>query len=161
AQANTPAPPSGLSASDHPLDNGTHADLSWHVSPEDSSLQGYVIRQKAAGETAFTRVELLPAGSTTFTVNDLAPGKSYAFEVMAVGKDGKESSAIEASATPKVDWFDGTRVWFLITMLLFCGSVAAYVTLARRGVKFKMRKIAGLQAVDEAVGRATEMGRPC
>ena len=28
------------------------------------------------------------------------------------------------------------------------------------GIPLKLRKIAGLEAVDEAVGRATEMGRP-
>ena len=32
--------------------------------------------------------------------------------------------------------------------------------LARSGREMKIRKIAGLEAVDEAVGRATEMGRP-
>jgi hypothetical protein len=44
---------------------------------------------------------------------------------------------------------------------LFCGSVLAFIALARRGVALKVRKIAGLEAVDEAVGRATEMGRSC
>ncbi len=32
---------------------------------------------------------------------------------------------------------------------------------ARRGLPIKVRRIAGLEAVDEAVGRATEMGRSC
>ena len=56
-------------------------------------------------------------------------------------------------------WFDATRVWFLLTLLLFCGSVLVYIGLARRGGAIKVRKIAGLEAVDDAVGRATEMGR--
>jgi hypothetical protein len=33
--------------------------------------------------------------------------------------------------------------------------------MARRGTSLKIRPIAGLKAVDEAVGRATEMGRRC
>jgi hypothetical protein len=35
-----------------------------------------------------------------------------------------------------------------------------FVVRAKRGIKFFIRKIAGLEAVEEAVGRATEMGRP-
>ena len=35
-----------------------------------------------------------------------------------------------------------------------------FIETARRGKKLFVRKIAGLEAVDDAVGRATEMGRP-
>ena len=57
-------------------------------------------------------------------------------------------------------WFDATRVWFLLMLVVFCGAVLAFIALARRGAAIKVRKIAGLEAVDDAVGRATEMGRP-
>ena len=36
-----------------------------------------------------------------------------------------------------------------------------FIQMARGGRPLKVRKIAGLEAVDEAVGRATEMGRSC
>jgi hypothetical protein len=38
--------------------------------------------------------------------------------------------------------------------------VIYFIESARSGKELKIRKIAGLEAVDEAVGRATEMGRP-
>ncbi|PYR51712.1 MAG: hypothetical protein DMF89_04740 [Acidobacteria bacterium] len=60
-----------------------------------------------------------------------------------------------------MEWFDGTRFWFLVTLILFSGTVVALIAMARRGIPLKMRRIAGLDVVDEAVGRATEMGRPC
>jgi hypothetical protein len=63
--------------------------------------------------------------------------------------------------TPTVEWFDGTRVWFLVMTVALCGAVIAFIRLARQGRPLKVRKIAGLEAVDDAVGRATEMGRPC
>lgn len=44
--------------------------------------------------------------------------------------------------------------------VVLCGSVLLVIQLARMGVPMWARKIAALQAVDEAVGRATEMGRP-
>ena len=45
-------------------------------------------------------------------------------------------------------------------LLLLCGSVLFFIRWARSGRPITIRKIAGLAAVDEAVGRATEMGRP-
>lgn len=45
-------------------------------------------------------------------------------------------------------------------MFVFCGLVAFFVNAARSGKKLWVREIAGLSAIDEAVGRATEMGRP-
>jgi hypothetical protein len=162
AQQPQPAAPSNLSAVDHPWDNGTRADLTWSLSSDDASLLGYVIRKRAATDSMFTRVELVPRGSNSFTVTDLSPEKSYFFEVAAVGPGNVESSqAVAATAlTPTVEWFDGTRVWFLLTLIVFCGAVIAFIMLARTGKSLKVRQIAGLAAVDEAVGRATEMGRP-
>ena len=60
---------------------------------------------------------------------------------------------------PQRQWFDGYRFWFVLTVVLFCGSVILFINLARSGKPLKVRKIAGLEAVDEAVGRATEMGQ--
>src|SRR5687768_14182775 len=58
-------------------------------------------------------------------------------------------------------WIDPTRIWFLGLLIVLCGAVLAYIFAARRGLSMKVRRIAGLEAVDDAVGRATEMGRSC
>lgn len=57
--------------------------------------------------------------------------------------------------------FDFQRGWLALLTLIFCGGVIFWILYARTGREIKVRKIAGLEAVDEAVGRATEMGRPC
>jgi len=45
--------------------------------------------------------------------------------------------------------------------LLFCIGVYIMISRARKGLRVpEVRKVAGLEALDEAVGRATEMGRP-
>lgn len=56
--------------------------------------------------------------------------------------------------------FDFSRGWLAVIAIILCGSIITYIIAARRGVPMKIRKLAGLEAVDEAVGRATEMGRP-
>ncbi|OGC81776.1 MAG: hypothetical protein A2W07_03305 [candidate division Zixibacteria bacterium RBG_16_43_9] len=38
--------------------------------------------------------------------------------------------------------------------------VLAFISLARKGKEFYVRPLAGIDAVDDAIGRATEMGRP-
>jgi hypothetical protein len=161
--AQAPAPPSALTAVDHPWDNGTRIDLTWMLSPDDASLQGYVVREKAVDAQEFRRVDLVPKGTTRFTVADLDLNKSYLFEVAAVAPDNSESAPVitDTPVQPKMAWFDGTRFWFLIMLLVFSGAVIAYISLARRGISLKVRPIPGLKAVDEAVGRATEMGRLC
>jgi hypothetical protein len=47
-----------------------------------------------------------------------------------------------------------------ILTALMCGWILYYILRARSGREVFIRKIPGLNAVDEAVGRAAEMGRP-
>lgn len=56
--------------------------------------------------------------------------------------------------------FRSDRINALITMVLFSGAVLLFTRWARQGKPLYLRKIPGLDAVEEAVGRATEMGRP-
>ena len=158
-----PLPPTGLTAADHGWDDGTRIDLTWSLSADDATVESYIIRRRTSTEDTFTIVDLVPAGTSEYTVGGLDRSQSYLFQIAAVGAGNAVSQPVESTTpvTPTMEWFDGTRGWFLLTLLLFCGSVVAYIALARRGVTLSVRKIAGLEAVDEAVGRATEMGRSC
>lgn len=64
-------------------------------------------------------------------------------------------------AADAIQWIDETRIWFGVLLLATCGTILVCIALARVGVKMKLRRIAGLSAIDEAVGRATEMGKKC
>jgi hypothetical protein len=48
----------------------------------------------------------------------------------------------------------------LIFALFFAAIILIFIELARRNPNMYIRKIAGLDAVEEALGRATEMGKP-
>lgn len=63
-------------------------------------------------------------------------------------------------------WADSGNTWFafdklhmLIALILVGGAIIHYIHHATRGEKLFLRKIPGVSAVEEAVGRATEMGR--
>lgn len=53
----------------------------------------------------------------------------------------------------------GKLLEFLTFVLLFL-IIATYVMLAKRGVVPKIRRLPALDAIEESVGRAAEMGRP-
>lgn len=55
-----------------------------------------------------------------------------------------------------------THASSLVILLVFaiCGPVLYYIICAHAGKEIFIRPIAGLDAIEEAVGRATEMGRP-
>jgi hypothetical protein len=48
----------------------------------------------------------------------------------------------------------------LVLLVVFSGFVLWCISRAKRGEELYIRPVAGLQALDEAVGRATEMGKP-
>ena len=57
------------------------------------------------------------------------------------------------------DWFDTTKINVLVVLGLFFVVLFYYIEQARRGTKWSFRHIAGLDAIEEAIGRATEMGK--
>ena len=63
-------------------------------------------------------------------------------------------------------WFMGhpffieERLVMFIAIMSFSGTLMFFIRKARRGEDIFLREIPGLKAVEEAVGRSTEMGKP-
>jgi hypothetical protein len=57
------------------------------------------------------------------------------------------------------DWIRTDRLNLLLVILIVVAAVVAAIAAARSGRPVKIRRLAALDAVDEAIGRATEMGR--
>ena len=66
----------------------------------------------------------------------------------------------EGASEPPLVWFDTEKIGFGLLTVAVCGTVIVCTELARHGKPFYVRPIAGLLAMEEAVGRATEMGKP-
>jgi hypothetical protein len=85
------------------------------------------------------------------------------YELMTLGQYlGDSLMAFTSMAGPvkaKKSWLNMSRVNVLILMVILCFFILYYIARARAGAKLFIRKIAGLDAVEEAVGRATEMGK--
>lgn len=175
-----PQPPRNLTVSDYPLDGGAVLKLRFEPSPDDprsdDAKLAFEYQVLMAGEFHGEYLEVgkvksgLPLGGPgsgllTTQIGGRTTGKPYWFRVVAKTPTGEKSAfaetPLEAPGIATRQWFDGRRMWLAIVMTSICGAVVGYVIAARMGVKLKIRKIAGLDAIEDAVGRATEMGQAC
>ncbi len=68
--------------------------------------------------------------------------------------------ASEGSQSSGVQIFNIARLNILIALIIYGALLLWFIYHARKGKQLFIRKISGLDALDEAVGRATEMGKP-
>lgn len=103
-----------------------------------------------------------PAGTILqLFVNSASDGDPY--NLVAVGEIlGQEMLVVSASTQPvkaTQQWFNKSRFNIFIATVILIFLILYYIRQARSGKELFIRRIAGLEAVDEAVGRATEMGK--
>ena len=97
-----------------------------------------------------------PADVEWYAPGDKAPEDDE--EAVAVEAIGAASTEV-GPVRPVGKWYDTDKTNVLVSVLLYGTIVLLCLAHARRGDMY-IRPIAGLEAVEDAVGRATEMGRP-
>ena len=70
----------------------------------------------------------------------------------------QEAAAPAAAAETRL--FAPERLNIMIPVVLFTLIILYYISQARQGKSLFIRNIPGLDAIEEALGRATEMGKP-
>lgn len=186
AHAEPPAPASNVAAVDRENDAGDGLVVTWKLSPDDTPdakprkvLRYEILRKDVTPKNADAAQDAKPEeesaeppefgkiGDQTyqkavFVDAGVTYGNRYVYQVVAVGPGDERSPAAETSGPAKSirQWFNTRRSWFAVILIGVCSAVIYYIEVARSGRDLKIRKIAGLDAVDDAVGRATEMGRP-
>ncbi|HBA60799.1 MAG TPA: hypothetical protein DCZ92_08265 [Elusimicrobia bacterium] len=164
-----------------PYDKGEAVLVSWPAGPAD--VPGAVYQVYASSGAAWLKAEEFPAEkkfAADFELpfwawshdkakhavqlelpqlfSDFKTGMEYSFKVKYVnGKVTAESAPVKAA--PKADLFNLARLNNLVLLLVIIVVFFWTVSHAKRKGLF-IRRIAGLDAIDEAIGRATEMGRP-
>jgi hypothetical protein len=181
------APPTVVEAFDTPNDDGGSITLTWPKDPRANENTTYqitiaespngpfrVATEVAAagnlmsaapglfghgeelGNFHFVHVEQFAgAGGKTPLQDD----KAYYFhiDVRSAGGTIRGKAIVEARAEGNL--FNNAKINNLVLCLVFSGLILGYIGIAGRR-KLKIRRIAGLEALDEALGRATEMGKP-
>lgn len=165
-------PPATLEAFDAPWDGGDKIVLRWRLDPDGpgaKAVDGF--RVFRAGEASGPFQEIgspkpeagdFRRGWMRFVAEKCELGEDYYFRLVTAWADGTESEAVRAGPVQAArQAFDRGRLWLGLFAALVSAAVLYWIWHARSGRKLAVRKIAGLEAVDEAVGRATEMGRSC
>ena len=155
-----PAAPSNVTAVDTPNDDGSSITVKWDAAAEDSGISGYQLLRRIADGEFETIGGLLPAGTTTYVDSAIEGGTTYTYVVRAVSEteatvDSEQTAPVEGTG----EWFHTGKTPLFVAMLLFCVAIVWNIYNARSGKEIFVRRIPGLEAVDEALGRATEMGR--
>lgn len=169
-----PLPSTNVRISDAPNDAGGSIDVLWDKSPDDvpdGKVKQYRILRAETVDgqpSEFTEIGDATAGATAFTDGNTEDGVDYLYKVVAVNSLTENNEVVweaVAESMPagpvrsSAQWFDRQRVNALVGVILLCVFIIYFITQARAGKKLFIRKIAGLEAVEEAVGRATEMGK--
>ena len=163
--AAAPAPPFGLVATDAPNDAGRAIDLAWKLSPDDTagarSVVLYVIERAAAPGGPWAPVDSVAAGTSDYTDAGNRRNVDTFYRITAVGAGGRTpAGSITGPARATSEWVNRTRASVFVFTVLFFGFVLYFISSAQAGRKPFVRRIPGVDAIEEAIGRATEMGRP-
>ena len=163
-------PPGNIQVSDWPNDAGDALAVTFEPGSEatNETFLGYAIYRRVQGDQEFTQVGLIPTGEgTAFTDGydpdyPVEPGVQYEYQVAAMYLNGAEikSEVTVAQETSSNQWFHTGKVRVLVGCFLFLALILFYFHAAQRGIQMYLRPIAGIEAIDEAIGRATEMGKP-
>jgi hypothetical protein len=182
----TITPPRNLRVIDTPSDGGGSLTVLWSPAPDESAVSKYEVLLSegptVSDPASMKVVAEFPANQhyvreskwpwwTRLTTGDqhhfalkngkgveLKNGNAYSVTVAAV-LNGDRVIAPPVQATPEPNWINWNQLNNLLLALLFGGIVFYAISTARKREIF-LRRIPGLDAVDEAIGRATELGKP-
>ena len=167
-----------LEAFDTPGDAGGSVVLRWQAPPDETPEARYRVLHSQQPHGPFSPVVEFAADTEYET--DLAgawwvwgsprsdwhlvkvevdtDGAAFFRLVLLAGRQRFESRTV--SVTPQANLFHWSKLNNLLLVLAFGVAVLVSIRRARNNPNIFLRRIPGLDAVEEAVGRATEMGRP-
>ncbi|UCD17516.1 MAG: fibronectin type III domain-containing protein [Candidatus Zixiibacteriota bacterium] len=167
----TPVMIKDLAVRDNPNDDGQAVRLNWHLSADDhegGKVTSYRIMRATSLDGEYIEVGDVPAGNSSFIDNSTEDGTDYFYKIAAINslkEDGRLIWSVMSESDPvgpvrsSAQWFDLQRINVFVGVIFVCSAILYFINRAKSGKALFIRKIAGLESVDEAVGRATEMGR--
>lgn len=154
------APPINVSAYDKPNDAGTAIIVNWQLSQDDALSERYVVLRRTLPDTIFENIGFTKSSNDVFEDDQTEDGREYTYVVAASRNDELFYSEPSNATQSSPQLFHTGKVNVLLCIIAFTLFLAYFVAKAKAGKEFFIRKIPGLDAVDEAIGRATEMGKP-
>ena len=161
--------PTSFAAKDNPGDSGNAILLTWKDPPGLDKNAGLQIRRAVPPAYDWSEISVVKPGAERYVDTTAKDGTVYRYEIRTVSAaDTSSATAAGPPAGPPLvsdpvashdNWFQYERTNSFIASVLFLIILLASITAAKAGKKIFIRRIAGLNAVDEAIGRATEIGK--
>jgi hypothetical protein len=167
----TPVMVKNVIAKDNPDDAGGAVIINWDLSVDDhpgGKVTAYNLFRSENKDQGYTLVGEAPSGTNQYIDNAAPVGISYYYKIATINslkENGQNIWTVVSESDPvgpiksTAQWFDFRRINVFVGTIIICSLIIFYINRARSGKAIFIRKIAGLDAVDEAVGRATEMGK--
>ncbi len=171
----TPQPVTSVAVNDSPDDEGHSITITWTKSADDgsgaASVLMYEVFRSDSPNGPFEKVGASPSGEQRFVNSSgrdssnalyVANERAYYYRVDAVTAqtDIRSESQIVGPAEASGQWFNVGRATVFTSVLIFTLFTLIFIAKAKKGHELYVRPLAGIEAVDEAIGRATEMGKP-
>jgi len=146
---------------DVPNDGGNALMVEWQLPPDSlGKVDSMLILRKTLPEGKVDTVAKAFTNHPEFVDEGVNYKKAYRYSILYFIGPVQIQSKWSSPAEPVAGWIDTRKIPLFILMMLYTTILLVYIFTARKGRELYLRPIAGLEAVDEAVGRATEMGRP-
>jgi len=153
------SPPGNVTARDVPNDGGGNILVTWTASP-DSGLLGFQVLRQAKGDTTWDTLSFAGRRVTSYVDDGARNGVQYQYKLIAESNTEAAEAPVSGYAAARAQWFDTNTIPALVGTVIMSAILLYFINRARKDRNLFIRRISGLDAVDEALGRATEMGRP-
>ena len=153
-------------AQDTPNDGGRSVTIVWETTEDVDPEAVVVVERVRGGQTV--EVGRVPTSARVFVDGRTAEGSTgpddgveFRYRLTEIDPSGVASVAVDTNPTAaRAQLFNRNRINVLAILATFFAFVLINVWRASRGTKFFIRELPPVTAMEEAIGRATEMGRP-
>jgi len=147
---------------DTPNDAGRSITISWGKF-EPSALtvpEECKIFRSPEQEGTYELIAIVPFDQSLYRDDSVDDDSSYYYNLVLVKGESTVGSFTLGPVSSSPQLFNTARFNVLVGILI-CGIlVAFFIVQGKTGRELYVRPIAGLSAIDDAIGRATEMGKP-
>lgn len=146
-----------LKAYDTPNDDGSSISIEWQIDTIFSTVEVF---RSLTPDGEFEKLGEVTTDRTTFRDTQTVARQGYYYKIKASGDAIEASSDVVGPVRAIAQIFNASRINIAVCVAVLFLAIFYYITRARSGEKLYIRKIPGITAMEEAIGRATEMGKP-
>ncbi|MCK4427109.1 MAG: hypothetical protein KAW16_01345 [candidate division Zixibacteria bacterium] len=153
-------PPVDVKVMDTPNDKGESITLIFEATREDTFEIEYELWRSSEEENSFQIVGKILFSDKKFIDTGMKDGVDQFYFLKGTGENDTLISAVFGPVVSKGQWFNSKQTNVLLAVIISFLFIFGFILYGKKRKKLYIRPMAGLEAIDDAIGRATEMGKP-